>query len=290
MIALLLLSGCRPPERTAAERSRLALAQVIDETDFLAQAAQVEGEALECLLAEVRTLDYIKLPTRALPVGKAVNEPERLRGRKVYLQGRLLAIERSPAVEALGAGVGAGAGAGLKGLVLMPDGGLAAFRAQFREGVDPAPPEPGAAVEVIGLFMKRWVALDGSGSRYAVIPLVVGKPPIAISGTARAGDLAGLEPAKGLLPLTEIEAPPVRSRPVVEVDAAGALRLDGRRLSLKKLVAGLAERAAGAAKTPLGDSALVAVVLADPAAPAAALDELRKALPVKAVFRTQSDK
>jgi len=281
LIPALLFAGCRPsPEKAAAACSPLLLAQVVDETDFLAQAGQVEAGVLRSMWAEQASLEWIRRPSRALPVEDAINAPERLRGQKVFFRGKLLAVTGAP--PAGGAGRSAEP---LRCLVLLPDGGVAACLSD--PGAGQAPPAVGSAVEVSGIFLKRWIALDGSGTRYVAVPMVAGAPPAVIGG-AEAGKLAGLEPARGLLPIAGLAVPPVWSRPVVELDAQGRLRLDGAAISRERLNAGLARLAAGAGRTPLGESALVVVVLVDKDAPAEARAVLEKSLPARAVFRTQS--
>jgi hypothetical protein len=292
LIFVLSLAGCRqtagePP----SEGSRLLFAQVIDETEFLAQAGQVEGLALQScwsLLASRGQRPAADPPDGLASMAGLLNSPEKHRGGRLAFRGKLLTIgEYTPA----GWSFPAFPARAVKGLVLLPDGGLAAFHAPILTlaANEPAPklPAPGAAVRVSGRFLKRWIAVDGSGNRYVVVPLLASGLPVELAGE-EAGKLAKLEPAKGLMPIAEIEAPPVWSRPVVELGARGQLRLDGRGVSGEKLVAELAKLATAAGKTPLGESALVAVVLVDKDTPAETSAALEKSLPVKAVFRTQS--
>lgn len=287
LAAALAACGCRPPAEAPEAGERRVLAQVIDETDFLAQAGQVEGEALAHLWARLAAPAAYADPGKAKTPSaiELVSAPGKHRGARIVLVGKVVALE-----EFAPAGECARLGQVARGLVLLDDGGLVAFlapggdRARRPDGTLKIP-GAGNPVRLRGLFLKRWVALDGSGSRYAVIPLVASGVPQALS-CEEAGPVAGRSPAKGLLPITALEAPPVWSRPVVELDAGGALRLDGRPVTREGLADELRRRAGPAGKTPLGESALVAVVLADPAAPAEALEALKKALPVKAVART----
>lgn len=263
-------AGCRPkPEESPEVRLRQSLVQVIDETEFLAQAAQVEGQVLDNLWRLLAAADP-KKPASQLAIPGVIEDPAKYRGAKVIFRGKLLEIS-TPA-------------GGTKGLVLLPDGGVAAFRCA--PGAKGELPAVGSAVEVTGLFMKRWIALDGSGSRYAMIPLAASGLPLKLSGD-EAASLVKLEPARGLMPITELDVPRVATRPVVTVDADGTFRLDGRAMSMGRLSEHLKQLAASTGRTPFGESALVAVVVTGKGAPQAGIERLRKELPVKAVFRAE---
>jgi hypothetical protein len=296
LAAALAASGCSPPAPAPEAQERRVLAQVIDETDFLAQAGQVEGEALAHLWARLKREPVVggpqpktdnRQPTggpKAPSAPDLVSAPGNYRGARTVFVAKMVALE-----EFTPAGECARLGQVARGLVLLNDGGLVAFLTPGGDAIrrpDGTSKIPGVGnpVRLTGLFLKRWIALDGSGSRYAAIPLVASGVPQALS-CEEAGPVAGRVPAKGLLPLTALEAPPVWSRPVVELDAKGALRLDGRPVTRQRLADELRGRAGAAGKTPLGESALVAVILADPAAPADARGALEQALPTKAVFR-----
>jgi hypothetical protein len=267
---VLLAAGCRPPPETVPERQRRILASVVDEIEFLAQAGQVESDALELLWDQPDA--YFASPPPVQPsMAALLRTPSAYRGAKLVFRGKLVAAEEVGGV--------------IKGLVLLPDGGLAAFRARRPPQAESFHcPAPGEAVEVVGAFVKIWVALDGRGNEYVKIPLVASRIPIALKGP-EAGKLAKLEPAKRkLLPVTELDAPPVASRPVIAVGRGGALRLDGVPARLDEIVEDLKLRAAGQ-KNPLGGTALVAVVVLSSDAPADSRDRMKKALPVGIVFR-----
>ena len=277
----LLGAGCAPLAETPEARSRRVLAQVIDE--FPAQAAQVEGEALGLVWEQLAAQWDKSLPAKPPPLAEVLSAPGKHRGEKMSFKGKLMAVTN---VDPLPGSRWARFGRFKKGLVLLPEGGLVAFHAwpgqvDLRERVL----KVGEPVKITGHFLKRWAALDAAGRRSVEMPLLACAPPAPLAGK-EAEVLNALRPPPGLLPLTEIEVPPVWSRPVVELDARGRLRLDGRTVSREALGAELVRQAAAEAKTPLGESALVAVVLLDPAAPAAEVEALRKALPVKAIFRT----
>lgn len=268
---LLAAAGCQPPPETVPERQRRVLASVVDEIEFLAQAGQVESDALALLWDQPD--EYFAAPPPAQPsLAALLRNPAAHRGAKVAFRGKLAAAEEVEGV--------------IKGLVLLPDGGLLALRARRPQGAEGfACPAPGEPVEVVGSFLKVWVALAGWGNEYVKIPLVASRIPAALKGP-EAGKLAGLEPArKKLLPVAELDVPPVASRPVVGVGEGGALRLDGVPAELDEIVADVKLRAAGE-RNPLGGTALVAVVLLESGAPADSRERLKKALPVGLVFRT----
>lgn len=264
-ILALALAGCAPRLETPGAKQRRVMAQVIDEKEFPAQAAQVEGETLE-FLTEPAGIFTPRTP-RSPSFDELLADPAKHRGAFVSFRGKLAELP-----ERLRPG----------GLVLLEKRGAVAFLGSVSLGRRLI--RPGEAVEVTGFFLKRWVALDASGRGYVAMPLLACLSVTPLAGQA-AESLEKLRPPPGLLPIAELEVPPVWSRPVVELDARGALRLDGRAAGREALAGELARRAAAEPKTPLGEASLVAVVLLDPAVSAADVKTLQTVLPVKAVFR-----
>ncbi len=175
-----------------------------------------------------------------------------------------------------------------KGVILLADGGMVAFRCRAVK-LDPSKPateltpdmtipvklpKVGTPVAVHGRFLKRWVAMDARGKDYIVMPLLAAHSVTKLAGP-EAGKLARTKLGPGRLPLKELHGPEVWSRPVVELAAGGALRLDGKPIGWRKLEDALAIGAARY-RNPLGDSSLAVVVLADPRAPKAAAEKLKK--------------
>lgn len=283
--ALALAAGCRPARRApAALPDRLVLAGVVDEAGRLGAASQVEGAALELLWARLEAAAGAAFPPAdEAAIAGLLESPDAHRGEPIAFRGRLVAIEaaaRSDVHPRLGPVV--------RGLVLLPDGGLAAFRGRpgvFPRGADGdlALPECGRAVEVAGLFMKRWVALDAQGLHYVAIPLVASGAPRELAGAEAAG-LSGLQAAPGVLPVSDLDAPAVWSRPVVEMDSRGGLTLDGAAADLDELSARLRSLGLGT-RDPLGAPALVPVAIVAPEAPEEACAALRAALGPQAVMR-----
>jgi hypothetical protein len=127
-------------------------------------------------------------------------------------------------------------------------------------------------VRVTGRFLKRWAALAPAGQEYLSMPLVAAAAVETLAG-AEAEALAAVKVPDGPV-LRAIPVPEVWRRPVVEISASGALRLDGKPTTAKAIEEALAPEAARL-RNPLGDSALALVVLAEAGAPAAAADAVR---------------
>ncbi len=286
LLVAALAAGCTPASRqdTAAARRRLTLAGVVDEADAMAWSGQVELAALAQLLGcriEVGAKRY--LPSH----DELCKSPAKYRGTPVGFSGKLVAVEKfSPLDE------GARLGALYKGVVLLADGALVAFRckAPTRDNTTfptVEVPRINTPVKLAGRFLKRWVAMDARGKDYVVMPLVAAHSVTKLAGP-EADKLARTRLGPGKLPLKELHAPEVWSRPVVELAANGALRLDGKLIGWRKLEETLAIEAARY-RNPLGDSSLAVVVLADPRAPKPAADKLRKlpkSMGAKCIFRT----
>jgi hypothetical protein len=280
--ALLAAAGCIPASNGGGEApvtdERLIMAGVVDEADALAWSGQVELSALGHLLTPLRP-DFRPAPPLPTP-GQLRTEPAGHRGAWVVLSGKLVSAARyrprdeSPPIGELH-----------RGLVLLPDGGLVAFATptelprQARRAPDPNDysvkmPKVGRAVGVTGRFLKRWVALDGRGKDYLVMPFLAAHSVTELAGE-EAEKLARARMPLGTLPLQEIPAPEVWSRPIVELGRGGALSLDGRPITWKRLQEELYPLAARD-RNPLGDSALAVVCLVDPTAPAPARERLKR--------------
>jgi hypothetical protein len=275
------LSGCQDKtleKNKQVHQQRRLMSMVIDQPDAMAWSCQIEGAALQQLLASplIKTQNPSGDPEVGPTAKQLIDNPAAYRGQDVSFTGKLLETLLVKVITPEGKSFSY-----LRGCLLTADGSLIGVALPGSRLL-----KTGAAFQIKGRFLKRWMLLNAGGDQYVTMPMIAVLGIFNLKNELR-DKLAALKAPPGLLPLKTFDIPEVWSRPILEVSAGGQLLLDGQVVDWPGLLARLAPLAAEH-RNPLGDSALAVVVLLEKGTSRAIrkrIEALHKSLGAKCVIR-----